>query len=279
MSAALLLLFSSILFGAMAFEAKRASAHLFGAEVAFWRFAIGLGVLALAFGTRIVRPRFGHWGLLVLRGVFGGMAVLCYFTSIAHIDVSIATLLNFTSPVFVALFATLFLGERLGLRLVAALALTIGGVALLARSHAPPGSWGFGRWEGVGLLGAAASGAAITTIRGLRVRDIGAWEIFTSFCAFGLLCTAPQTFSAYASPTAVEWISLGAVGLLAVIAQLMMNHALGSIGAAVSGPIYQVTPVVTLVLGALFLGEPVNALAIVGAVLTLGGVWWATRLA
>jgi drug/metabolite transporter (DMT)-like permease len=279
LSGTLLLLLSSILFGIMAFEAKRASAHLTGAEVAFWRFAIGLAVLALSFGLRVVRPRFHHFGMLALRGVFGAVAVLCYFTSIAHIDVSIATLLNFTSPAFVALFATVFLGERLSLRLLAALSLTVGGVALLARSHAPPGSWGFGRWEGVGLLGAAASGAAITTIRGLRVRDVGAWEIFTSFCVFGLLCTAPQAFSAYASPSATQWISLGAVGLLAVVAQLMMNHALGSVGAAVSGPIYQVTPVTTLVLGALFLGEPVNALAVVGTVLTLGGVWWATRLA
>src|SRR5438552_386409 len=154
----------------MAFEAKRASVHLTGAEVAFWRFTIGLAAVMAAFGTRLVRPRFHHFGLLVLRGLFGGTAVLCYFTSIAHIDVSIATLLNFTSPVFVALFAALFLRERFGLGLVAALAMTLAGVVLLARSHAPPGSWGFGRWELVGVLGAVASGAASTTIRGLRVR-------------------------------------------------------------------------------------------------------------
>jgi drug/metabolite transporter (DMT)-like permease len=273
-----LLVFSSILFGVMAFAAKYASARLSGPEIAFFRFAIGLSFVGLAFATRRVRPRFRDLHLLVLRGVFGGIAVLCYFTSIAHIDVSIATLLNFTSPVFTALFAAIFLHERLGFRLLLAMSLTLFGVALVARAHAPPGVWGFSRWHLVGLVGAVASGAAIATIRRLRLADIGPWEIFTFFCAVGLVCTAPQAVTHMLWPTPSEWPLLLCVGALAVIAQLLMNQALGSIGATVSGTITQLVPVTTLVLGALFLHEPVSVLAVGGAGMTLLGVLWATAL-
>src|SRR5262249_55741350 len=119
----------------MAFEAKRASARLPGPEVAFFRFVIGLGCLCVLFGSRLVRPRFHQYGLLALRGLFGGVAVVCFFTTIAHIDVSIATLLNFTSPVFTAAFGVVFLRERISGRVLAALVLTIVGVSLVARAH------------------------------------------------------------------------------------------------------------------------------------------------
>jgi drug/metabolite transporter (DMT)-like permease len=130
----------------------------------------------------------------------------------------------------------------------------------------------------VGLLGACASGAAITTIRALRREGVGAWEIFTFFCAVGLLCTAPQTALRMVRPTPPEWGMLVAVGLLGLAAQLVMNHALGSVTAAAAGIINQLTPVTTLVLGAWFLGEPLNALAGLGALVTLTGVGWATWL-
>jgi drug/metabolite transporter (DMT)-like permease len=152
------------------------------------------------------------------------------------------------------------------------------GVGLVTRAHAPAGSWGWGRWHLVGLSGAAVSGAALTAVRGLRVGRIDAWAIFTVFCAAGMVCTAPQTFAQYLAPTPREWVLIAAVGVFALTAQLLMNHALGFISTATSGAISQLTPVTTLVLGVAFLGEPANGLAVAGTALTLLGVFWATLL-
>jgi drug/metabolite transporter (DMT)-like permease len=279
LSGPLQLVTSSILFGLMAFLTKLVAVHVPGPQVAFFRFLIGLFAITPVVALRWVPARFGRLDLLALRGLFGGIAVLCYFTAIQHLDVSIATLLNFCSPVFTALFAMIFLREQVGWGLAAALAITLCGVTLITRAHAPPGSWGFTRWHLVGATSAAASGAALTAVRGLRLERIGAAAIFTAFCAVGALCTAPPAFLHFAPPTPMQWLLVGAVAALAMAGQLLMNHALGTVSAAISGTIYQLTPVTTLVLGALFLREPVNALAVVGAMLTLGGVWWATRLA
>jgi drug/metabolite transporter (DMT)-like permease len=262
----------------MAFEVKRASAGLSGATIGMWRFAFGLGGVAVAALAGVVRLRFREYRLLALRGLCGGLAVLCFFTTIQHLDVSIATLLNFTSPVFAAFLASLFLRERVGGRLAAAMLLTLGGVALITRAHAPPGSWGFGGWTLLGLTGAALSGAANAAIRALRLSDVGSWEIFAAFCLFGLAATAPVALAHPQWPGRADWIPLTAVAAFSLFAQIASIHAYRAVAVAPAGTIAQLTPVTTLVLGALLLGEPVTAPAIAGAALTLAGVIWATLL-
>src|SRR5262249_47800643 len=87
------------------------------------------------------------------------------------------------------------------------------------------------------------------------------------------------TVRATTSPSAGDVGCLLVVGVTAILGQLAMNQALDTTSAATAGTIAQLTPVTTLVLGALFLGEPVNALALLGAGVTLAGVVWATLLA
>ena len=83
-----------------------------GREIAFVRFAVGLVACAASRRTR-VRMRARNKLGLVMRGAYGGAAVLFYFLGIAHLPVGIATLLNYTAPVFTAIYAALFLGEAI----------------------------------------------------------------------------------------------------------------------------------------------------------------------
>ena len=131
----------------------------------------------------------------------------------------------------------------------------------------------------LGLLGAALSGAAITAIRGLRLDEVGAWEIFTAFCVGGIVCAAPFGLTTFTWPTPWEWLLLVEIGLVALGAQVLMNHALGYVRAANAGAISQLTPLATVVLGAAVLGEPVSALSIIGTLTTLAGVILAAYLA
>jgi S-adenosylmethionine uptake transporter len=266
-----LLVVAALLFAAMALVAKGAVATLPGPEVAFVRFVIGLfacGVAAL-----FSRPRLANWVGLVLRGVFGGSAVLLYFLAIAHLPVGVATLLNYTAPVFTAIFATVFLGEPLGRGTIAALAVTTVGVAMVIRAIAPPGTLGFGPWQLVGIGSAVLSGAAVTTIREVRKTD-GPWEIFGSFCLVGAIVTGVPTLASWHAPTPLAWAELAAVGVLSVAAQITMTYALGYVRAATAGVIAQLTPVAVIACGWLLLGERIVGLALAGAALTLSGVCW-----
>ena len=269
-SATLVLSVSALGFAAMAAFAKLAAAQVPGPEVALIRFVIGT-LVCLAWHQRrplVAKNRRG----LVVRGLFGGSAVFCYFVSIEHLPVGIATLLQYTAPAFTALWATIFLGERTGPRVLLALAVALGGVALLVVGQSPPGDAAlFNRWELVGLSGAVLSGAAVATIRALRQSD-GAWEIFAAFNLGGALITLGPSLQRWVWPRPGEWALLLAVATLSVGSQLGMTWALRWIKASVAGLLMQLTPVAALAIGAAIFGERIHPLAWLGVAITLLGV-------
>ena len=120
-----------------------------------------------------------------MRGAYGGAAVLFYFIGIAHLPVGIATLLNYTMPVFTAIYAALFLGEAITRPTLGALALTSVGVVMVIVGTAPAGLAG-ARSVAARRVSCSAmlSGAAVATIRDVRKTD-GSWEIFAAFCVAG----------------------------------------------------------------------------------------------
>ena len=274
--ALVLLVLASLLFGVMAVLTKKVASRLPGPEVGFVRFCVGLVACAIA-ATRIELRANNKVGLL-LRGTFGGGAVLLYFLAIEHLQVGVATLLNYTAPVFAAVYAATFLDELVTPATFGALGLTTVGVGLVLTGTAPPGSLGLGLWQCVGIGSALLSGAAVATIREVRKTD-GSWEVFAAFCVGGALVTAVPTFAGWVSPSIVEWGTLLVIGLISVVAQLLLTYSLRFVSAAGAGIIIQLTPVAALALGWLLFDERMAGVAIVGAAVTLAGVSWGAYLA
>src|SRR4051794_9680458 len=131
----------------MAVSARSIAGRVPGAQIALVRFAVGILAVAgaRALGHADLRPR--RWGWLVARGLFGGLAVVSYFGCIQHVGVGVATLLNYTAPVWSLLFSWALLGERPRRNAVAALVLTLAGVVLVAGRS---GSLAAGFWQGAG---------------------------------------------------------------------------------------------------------------------------------
>jgi drug/metabolite transporter (DMT)-like permease len=238
------------------------------------RFVIGLLVVLAQAAARRRPLRVVRGDLLLMRGAFGGVAVLCYFLSIARLPVGTATLLNYTAPIFTSLFAARFLGERLRGLGLAAMAVAGTGVVLvvIGEGAALGGAY---IWQAIAVGSAVLSGAAVTSIRAARRTD-GAWEVFGAFCAIGILCTAPFAVPEWKSPAGTEWALLLAVGLLAALAQVLMTHALLVVDATTAGIIAQLTVVIALLLGHFFDGDPFTSVSVLGASLTVLGVSVAT---
>ena len=263
---------SALLFGAMAFAAKLASSRLSGAEVALIRFATGLLPALLIPRYRRSAFTFQRLDLLFYRGFFGGLAVLCYFMAIEHINVGVATLLNYTAPLFSGIFSILFLHERISPKVLLPMPIALTGVFLVVHAHARPGDiLGFATWELVGLASAVLSGAAVTAMRAAR-RGENSWAVYTSFCLLGTILTAPFAIATWKNPTAEEWLSLAATSVFAIGAQLLLTFSLRWVDALTVGVISQLAVVVAMLLGVTFLGEHLTATSITGASLTIGGV-------
>ncbi len=259
---------ASVLFAVMAILVKSSVARLPGIEVAFFRFAVG--VVGCLLAAPFVRIRVKNWPGLVMRGTFGGVAAISYFIALAHLPVGVATLLTYTSPVFTTMFAALFLEEALTFRMIIALTMTTSGVIMVVHGHAGAGSFGFGRWELVGVLSSVLSGAAVTTIRYVRRTD-SSLPIFFSFCFISMIFTLPTT-RIWLWPTPREWLLLLSMGGVSFVAQLLMTYALAWLAAGAAGILMQLTPVFALGFGVVLYGERAIGLALLGSALTFVGV-------
>lgn len=264
----------------MAVMTRVVSRRIPGPEVALFRFALGVVAVAIAAaaGRAVMRPR--RWGWLFARGLFGGVAVFLYFSCIEHAGVGVATLLNYTGPVWTLLLTWWLLGERPRAQAVAALALTLVGVVCVVGGDLGRGAGG---WTLAGVASAFCSGVAITSIRAVRRRGAdgagneSSWTVFASFTGLGLLATLPGVagpFGRWVTPAPLDWALLIAVGAVSVAAQMLMTDALEHVTGAHMGIITQLTVVFALACGVLLLGERLSWPAIAGSVLTVCGVAW-----
>ena len=273
-----LLVLSAFLFALMAFFARSVAGQLSVGQLVCARFLIGLLFLAVYYPVTGTRPRMGRPALWAVRGVFGGASVYCYFMAIDRLSLGPAVLLNSCWPLCAALFG-LFIQERLNANLVVGLMATTFGAGLVLWStvHTGPGlTPGMGALAGA--LSAVFSGAAVVAMRALR-NDTDASTIFLSFCVFGFLFGLPFALQDWRP---LEWsllLPVLGVGLASVAAQMTFTYAMGYVTAAAGGLTTQLTPAFSWVLGALLLGEPMEALAVVGACVCMGGVLWGTGLA
>lgn len=256
----------------MAFLAKLAASRLPGSQVALVRFAIGIVPILLVPAWRRAALQYQRLDLLFYRGFFGAVAVLFYFVAIEHIPVGVATLLNYTSPMFAGVFAAIFIREPIRGRIALPMVIAFAGVFFVVRSHASPEEVvGFGRWELFALLSAMLSGAAVTAIRGAR-RTESSWSVFGSFTLFGVLATAPFGIAQWRPPDLRGWSLLLLIGVVSIAAQMLMTHAYRWVETLTAGVMSQLAVIVAMALGGLLLGEAITRLSIIGTALTIGGV-------
>src|SRR5207245_1263196 len=160
----------------------------------------------------------------------------------------IATLLNYTAPIWSGLFSMLFIDERISPRVLLPLPVALAGIVLVVRAD----SLGFGRWETVGLCSAVASGAALTAMRAAR-RAENSWSVYASFCFFGVLVNAPLAIRSWRTPIGTDWLALAATSLFAMGAQLLLTFSLRWVDAMTVGVISKLAVPISVYLGAGFL--------------------------
>ena len=133
-------------------------------EIVFFRNLMGVVLILLTLYHTPVEAVGKRWGLLLLRGLFGFMAMILFFYTITTIPLGVAITLNKTSPLFVTLLAFLLLKERLSLWGIAALLLGFIGVIFITK----PTAFSMGYEHFLGLLGGFFAACAYATIKRLK---------------------------------------------------------------------------------------------------------------
>ncbi len=252
-----------------------------------WRFALAallLAAYARYSGISLRLPlKLQPW-LLLTGALQYGLNYLCVYLAEQHIPSGLVAVL-FSLMVFINAFTgALFFQRPLGWRFMLCALGGVAGVALIfwpevvATGARPQAALGLA----LGLLAVltACTGNVLTlklTERGHALVPVLAWCM--GYGALSLVLAAVATGSSLAPGHSVAWwlslLYLAAFGsVLAFLTYFRLAQRQGPGRAALTSV---VIPVIALVISAALEGWQPHALSLLGMVLCVGSVWWATR--
>jgi drug/metabolite transporter (DMT)-like permease len=250
---------------------------------------IGLAALLLTVAVAIFRPRAlrfarSEWGLLFGYGLLGvAGSQLLFFVAVAHIPVSIAMLLEFLAPAFVALWVRFVRRSPLSFVVWLGIGLALAGLAMVAQV-----------WQGLSLdpIGLAAGVGSGLTTTGYYLLGEHAAQRHDPFglLAIGMIVgtvvvsvVAPPwvlPFGSMGEQTTLGgvhfpvWLVLSAVAILStVVAYVTGLLALRDLPSSAASVLGLLEPVTATVLAWWLIGQRLSAVQLLGgAVLLFGAV-------
>lgn len=241
-------------------------------EIVFFR-SLGIFLICVVLLAKYRLHPLGHQRRdLFLRGLFGTLALTAYFYTLKHLPLASAVTIQYLNPIFSTAFAVLLLNEKVQLKQWGFFALSFCGVLLVKGFDNRVSTF----YLVTGILAAACAGLAYNYVRKLRHSDHPIVVIFY-FAWVNLALIGPYTATHWQMPQGKAWIWLILVGVLTYIAQLFMTWAYHAERMAVVANLNYIGVLYALVLGWLFLHEPVQPLTLIGMFLIIGGVVLSSR--
>jgi drug/metabolite transporter (DMT)-like permease len=233
-----------------------------------------------AFRVRsLVKLRFADLRSMFLQALFGMVLFRALtLTGLTLTSAGSAGLITSTAPAVMAVFAAAFFRERLGLRGMLGVLLSVGGL-LLVNVAGFMGSPGPGFVTGnLLVLGATVCEALLTIFRkasGGRVDSVTNTTVLVTFSALMMLPFALHDLGSYrlASIDLVGWAALAYYGAVAtVIAYILWGDGAVRIPANATGIATAAMPVSAVLLSALVLGERPGLHRLAGCALVVSGI-------
>lgn len=249
-------------------------------QIAMLRYAVG----ALAAGAVFIACRTPLPGPSMLRphlwrSVLVSITALTFFYSLSVLQLAVALALSFTSPLFIALFAALFLGERPGRSILLALGLGFAGVLVVLWNELDMGAGG-SLANGPGILAALVAAVtyalAMVTLKSRAARD-PITTIVLLQNAFACVLVTPLGAWQWTPLSGGEVGLFVLIGVLGTAGHLCMAWAYGRADASRLGVFEYTAFLWALVIGLVAFSEIPSPSTLAGAALIAGGALIATR--
>jgi drug/metabolite transporter (DMT)-like permease len=257
-------------FATMAIAVRELLRHMGVFEILFFRTFIALmlvGCYAAVYGAAPLRTR--RIGMHTLRNLTHFAGQYCWVFAISVLPLATVFAIEFTMPVWVALLAYFFLGERLNRSRMVMLIFGLAGVAVILK----PGVGVIQPAALIMLLGALCYAANLITTKTLTKSDsilaILFWMNLIQ-SPLALIPAVPQ----WSAPTLADspWIAALACGSL--FAHYCMTRAFRLADATVVAPIDFLRLPLIAVVGALAYGEALDPWVFVGAAIIFAGTYY-----
>ena len=273
-------------------------------DYALYQVILFRSVVALCLTLGLIMPLTGGWrqirtrrpGMHLLRGGFIVIANVSFFTALATMPLAEATAIFFVSPLIMAVFSVVFLGETVGPRRWAAIAVGLVGVIVIVR----PGGAAFALTSLLPLVAATFYAANHTMTRKLGVQDSAATLAFyiqITFLTVAILAglgfgdgrfDSPDHGESIAFltrawfwPPVSDWAILALTGTASAAGGFLISQAYRMCEAALIAPLEYGALPMAIAWGFLVFGEWPDAVAWIGIALILGSglfmIWRETQ--
>lgn len=258
---ALFAVLAAAAFAVMAACVKAAAAQAGNAMIVFVRSAVGLLVLlpwVLRSGVGVIRTRrpLAHaW-----RAACGTCAVYCFFYAIAHLHLSEALVLTYSTPLFIPFIAWAWIREVPPPEVLVAIAVGFAGILLVARPGADA-SVSFA--TAIGALSSLCAAGAMVGIRRMSDTEPAPRIVFWFQTTATAVAALPLPWLWVTPDLRTAALMIGA-GVFATLGQLLLTRAYGLAAAARIGAFAYTSVIFGGAIGWLIWSERPAALSLVG---------------
>ena len=187
-----------------------------------------------------------------------------WFLALTMIPIAQVVAIEFTMPIWTALLAVAFLGERLGAARVVAVVLGLVGVAVIVRpglEHVDPGQL-------IALAAAVGFAISIILVKSLTATESAISIIFWMLVVQSVIGVVPAAW-VWRTPTAQVWPWIGVIALCGTYSHYCMTQALRHADAMMIVPMDFLRVPLTAVAGWLVYDERIDLFTVMGAGLIL----------
>ncbi len=254
----------------------------------FWRW-LGALIILLPFGVPRIRRQktliLRHWKFLFLMGI-PSIAIFNAFiyTALQSSTTTNTVLVNALVPVFIALTAWLIFGERLGLRQVAGVLISLTGLLFIVTQgeFAILKNLAFAHGD-LWTLGAGIAWALYSVMLRRRPAGIDSIAFLTMIVAFGLAVMLPFYLWEFAVKGGFDLSAASVAAILyvclfpSVLSFIFWNSGVARVGANHAGIFFHLMPVFSILLAVILLDERLHLFHLSGMVMIFTGIALTTR--
>lgn len=271
--AAILSVVAMIVFSVVPPSVRALSDTMEAWQIVFIRAAFGVvGIGAYLSWSGLYELKSRQYRIHVIRSTFNFVGMVMWFWALGLVELAKGIAIHFTMPLFITLFAIMFLGERVGPRRICAMLVGFAGIMIILR----PGMIEIGLPE-LAILGSAALyGGAVIYLKIVVREETPLAVTFYTNLFMGLWCLVP-TYLYWAPIVANDILPVLGLGICGLFAPFLVAIALKKADASLIAAFDFLRLPFTAAFGFALFGEVPDEFVWVGAAIIFASTYYIAR--
>ena len=266
------LILASFFFSLMTVCVKKIDNRIPIYELVFFRSLLSLFITSLIINKKNLNPWGKNKPLLILRGILGTIALVCIFYAIKNMPLNISTVIQYTYPIFISIFAGILINEKITKNLIiASITGWLGILIILNPYQLSSLNIELDKFTVlIAFLGAISTALAYITVKKLSLTE-DIFIIIKYFPLISLITLSPVVFFNWVTPNMNDLIWIIGIGMFTQAGQTFLTIGLKKLQTSEAARINYLQVLFGSLWGIMFFNELININFIVGAVLVLLG--------